>query len=1522
MKRVFVVILAVILCGLPHGRLWAQASRDILFRLTFDDTLKPANYKGDPAVKREGKAVYKPGRFGKALTVGEGFARLTCKAGTSKHDPNLNLRRGAISFWFKAVNWEPGEKRSHLFYRTNRIAINRIFTDAHGNLVFETGTDIDQKIAVRGSLASFKKGQWIHVVAAWNIREIRLYINGKLVDREECEDRFLSHGVKSDFIIGDIPRGMGRESARRTLIDDFTIYGRVVTPGEIWDGKSAASAGASLQYQPPLVSIPKALEAPQIDGVYNSSEWAHGAELTNFANVSDFRLASIQTKARIAWDGRKIYIVVRSPVLPGIPLKADCKKRDQNVWNDDAIQVYLTDPSGDRFHFVGNSAGVIFDRKYTSGIKDDIHWNGKWKFANTVADGVWTAEVGISFEDLEHKSPAEGETWRLNVTRDRVSPRNLSAWPVLSEYADTNRHAYLVFRSEGVVVTEAPSFEEVLGVRAKLKARLLCVGFSARSVDVRWQASAAGSSLLEKSRVYNLDPGRQKSTGISASLDMPADMFAYSVIDKKIGKVVYRTMAMFTEREALTVKLYPVPNKGICKISIKANDSGIAKMNPKAFVNIIPSGRHTPVASLKAGTLSRGRAGCEFPISDLETGLYDVCVELKAAGSTVLKKSVTFEKPKDPWRGTKAGLSDFPPPPWTPIEVSTKGDSELTVKCWNRTHVFNGGPLPSVIDNGGEKILAGPISIKTVVDGAEQTLKSGKLKLKSVDRNKVSFDVLLSSRKLTARGKTYMEYDGMLWTEITIKPRGKGVVDSLDLVVPIKGKYAKYRHWPGRVHLTGNLGRKNGWRWSYKLPKRAFFWLGNDDLGLTWFFETWSQFDHADAKNIVELVRKDGVLYIIIHYVGKPVTLKKPLTLSFGLQATPTRSRPRGWRSWGGGNIIDKNLDVSWTRERFHAYGAGYPQAANPDYYYRFIKNGREKGFAQIPYCVINWHGINSPELKYHQADWDLGGGINKYSDSRKFWWGLRICNAASSYADFFVWKARTFIEKNGLDGIYHDLQWSYTCANSNHGSGEAHRAIRGDREINKRLYTMMKQIGRPLWKWDHASNHVCSVTSPFSDVFTSGEEMCGGGGGKQPNHKVKSNYFYNMRLDYFKACGATGRQWGVTPMFLIQMTGSSPGYTEALYSILFAHDAVPVWEAHMKDIRYMRSVMRTLKGFNIGADDVEFLPYWHQTTPAKVTFTPDGGGPLRPFQVKYEIPKESKLLPEEAVGASVYCRKGKRSLVVVFNYTRDDGVAVVKIDVDKLGLKGKRVLATDAFTRNTWVRADRRISLPVKSLNYRLIWVEELEEYDFKRAVIKGKFPPMAEDVMLAGYRPNYPEKRAHGFEVVGDLRMSPWSGGADSYTGPQRSELAQTFTVKSATKVHRVEVCLNDREGAHTFRKPVRIAIAKLNDDGLPGVRVAGFTDFAPIYISHGSWRYVHFEIYTPVKLEPGRYALVFSKQPEAPEEFYHTRAPSLASSKMPGEYICRRESPARAGENYGWKKVPERIIPFGLFGYKSPN
>ncbi|MFH0965995.1 MAG: glycoside hydrolase domain-containing protein, partial [Planctomycetota bacterium] len=1049
----------------------AALFQQMFFRATYDDSADADVFRGDPKARVEGKVSFEEGVYGKAIVVGEDGARLTYTVASHAYPPNLSCLGGSVSFHFKAVDWEPTEKRSHLFFQVKSGALLRIFTDADGMLAFEIGTDVGQKRGVRASLEGCRRGEWIYAGATWSQEEIRLYLNGKLAARAENEERFLSYAVNTTFEVGDTPRGMGREGTRKTLIDDLTIFERALAEDELARVEAPGSGAKAPEYQPPVATAALTDAPPVMDGTWSAEEWRNAAQLTNFASVSDHKLAAIQTRAYVTYDAERIYFAVLSPVLPGAALTAQRKERDDGVWQDDAIQVYLTPPSGNTFTFIGNSIGTIYDRKYEKGIQYDVAWNGAWDYATGVEGEWWTAEVSIAFRELGTGTPSDGETWQLNVTRDRVQPQDLSAWPALSAYADSERHGRLVFSRSAPVVSEAPAFERIVGRKADLRAKI-SGGRTAEGANLKvaWIAALGGRIILSRSEEIALASGEEAEVRVEDELSNEPDLVAFTVTDKETGQTLYKSLASVGRREAVSVSFTPVPSQGICKVSVVLGYGAAA--NPRATIKLMRTGSSdggTPVVRIERLEGSRGSG--EFKLEEIEAGRYEVLTEIESYGTVAEWRTGEFVKPEEPWRGTRLGLSETPPPPWTPLTVEAGEDGALTARIWGREYVFRDGGLPErIVNDGSEMLLAGGAKIEARVGGTDEQWQPGRMRVVTQDKNAVTFETAETSQNFTLRAKTTVEFDGMLWTEMELVPKAAAQVEAVDLVVPLRSELVRYRHWPGDLALTGNIGRENGWRWMSELPKYAYFWLGNDDMGLTWFFETWGQFKHADAKATVELAREKKALTLRIRYVGEPAKIAEPLRLSFGLQATPTRPRPKGWRSWGGGNTVGTNISVPWTSEEDHRYGAGYPEAANEDYYYRLVKAQRENGWKVVPYNVLLWSANFSPEMQYNLVDWDLGGGINKYSDTRKFWWGRRICGGAASYGEFFTWKARRYIESTGIDGLYHDLQWSYKCGNPDHGYGETHRAIRGDRELNKRVYTMMKQFGRPLWKFDHAS--------------------------------------------------------------------------------------------------------------------------------------------------------------------------------------------------------------------------------------------------------------------------------------------------------------------------------------------------------------------------------------------------------------------------------------------------------------------
>lgn len=1311
---------------------------DIRFRAPFDGSLDAEMATGKPKPNRvTGELKYEVGRFGQALVGGEQGAVVEYRI-----ESNLDVKQGALSMWINPVNWQPGEKRSHVLLRFRHGSIFRLFIDEAGRLVFEAGPDLVETCRASTSITHLKQGEWAQIVVTWSAkqREVRLYTNGTLRDAVACEERFLPLVVNFDYQVGDIPRARGRQTPRKTLIDDLTIYRRPILPDEFGRIETGSSARKAPEYETPLISIRKA-PSFNIDGRIDEAEAANATTFGSFLNVSDHKLASIQTVVHCGYTDDTFYVGVQSPILPGIALKASTPNHDGPVWNDDAVQLHLAPPHGNsRFHFITNSKGVIFDRRETIGIKHDATWNGKWQVANRTDGGTWVMEMAVRFADLGLEPPKDGEKWRMNVTRDRVDPRNLSCWPKLSSFADTDKHGHVRFVGDGPAIS-VPRIGPVLGGRLAVDGTITGDKLSARLV-----ASRGGSILLENtSSLVAFD--EQVSGATPDCIDLR--VAGPGAVDTEYFRQV---VPLGQSQTTLRANFNPVPSSGICSVSITEQDPDVLKVKPSAVADLVRVGETNATRTIRFNAFTDGNASASFDIATLPSAEYELRVRVEHDGRILDQATAPFIKPHEPWRHLKVGHSDTPPPPWTPMQIK-QGDGELEIACWNRTHLFR-GPLPATIDNGGNQQLAAPIHLDAKIAGDTLTWSDARIhNVRSTD-TKATFDATMTAGPLSAKTQAYMEYDGMMWYEITVSPKTPTKLDALDLVIPIKAKFASLMHTPGDFYNTGKTGKTDGWTFDHD-AHWFFMWLGNEDLGFTWFYERPSQKRFADKDKFVRLERRGDQVLLKVRYIDQPITLDEPFTLQFGLQATPVRSRPKGWRSWGEPRPVGNSISIPWTDEHFDRYGAGFPEATSPASYTRFVASRKRYGRV-APYKILLWHGIQSPEWQYNAPDWDLGGGVNKYSDTRRFWWGGRVCGAADTFIDFITWKYRAHIHEHNLDGVYHDLQWSYRCGNANHGCAPSRRSIRGDRELNKRLYTTLKQFDRPVIKIDHASNLICSAFSAYGDVFTTGEEMCSGSEEpKKPHHRVWDNYFRVMSIAYFKAC-TMGRQWGVVPMFLLQMKQPNDAATEAIFSILLAHDAIPTWDAWAKDIGFMARLWRLLEDFNIGHDSIEFLPYWHDTTPAKVTeFTPHGGGPIRPVKVDTFEPKPWQTFEnDETYGASIYHLPGQRSLVVVYNYAQDDATAVVNLDLDAMGFDPSRTMATDAFMRFKWVQADQPIELDIKHRNFRLIWVEQRDDTP------DDAFPDQQVSLQkLAGERKYPGEDGRSGEQIVGDLWERPFA-------------------------------------------------------------------------------------------------------------------------------------------------------------------
>jgi len=282
-----------------------------------------------------------------------------------------------------------------------------------------------------------------------------------------------------------------------------------------------------------------------------------------------------------------------------------------------------------------------------------------------------------------------------------------------------------------------------------------------------------------------------------------------------------------------------------------------------------------------------------FDISSIPPGPIETEVSIYNECSTLLSRCVLavdiLEVPK--WLGSKTGLDDVVPQPWTPVKVH-----DGVVECWGRKYVFKGFPFPEKIETAGASILSSPIRLKAEVDGKIQRWDRKEILKCDSSKSKATIISIASSENLLLKGESTIEFDGMIKIDLEVSSsKGRGI-SSLILEIPFKSEHAKFIHY-------------NDCSWSYihepakitstiKLPFMPFVWLGDYDRGLMWFAESDEGLSVKDGSKIIEITptRENGVETVLlkIHLIDEPQSRIKNFRMTFGLQATPVKPIKNG----------------------------------------------------------------------------------------------------------------------------------------------------------------------------------------------------------------------------------------------------------------------------------------------------------------------------------------------------------------------------------------------------------------------------------------------------------------------------------------------------------------------------------------------------------------------------------------------------------------------------------------------------
>lgn len=670
-------------------------------------------------------------------------------------------------------------------------------------------------------------------------------------------------------------------------------------------------------------------------------------------------------------------------------------------------------------------------------------------------------------------------------------------------------------------------------------------------------------------------------------------------------------------------------------------------------------------------------------------------------------ETVPVVRRKAPWHNFRGGISDDVLPGFQPLQ-----QARGVVSGYRKQVTFGGCGMMGSIRVFDTELLAGPVRLKGASGGKAFTVmpKFARPKIIESTPARVHLEGASAAAPIACRMDTLMEYDGCIRFELTMQPAaGQSVkLDELYLEIPMRREVATHMHVCGQpmrsAFYAGRIPSGPGAVWEpYEHSPRTwrfnsdpkpgdgvvwtstdlvnarrspvgslttpFVWLGNYDMGLTWFADSDRGWWPTDARPALELVRDGKVVKLRVNFAGQPVELSDKRTIVWGLFVNPGKKltypeRPSGW------NFAYHQVSGRFTKPspRGVEFARIYPD--DPEKCRAYVAALHARDLDATPY-------IESSPMDFFAEDWDY---------YRNEWSGDGSVHGAQSAVDYAIYWLDRWQKDCAIDGVYIDN--TFVRLGFNPVSKSAWRLpdgrIQGGFDLwNQRQYyrrlrtTLIANRGR-----SHIELHMTACMIPpcfiWADTMLAGE--ISGVSGKT------ADFMDYWPLDQIGVLW-NGRLWGVPVRSLKKIF--DVGYKDraalekafrtrtAAMMLVGATDAVT--DHRLRKFGPVYHYEKRLPG--IWDDPQAFIPFWEDDV---LTSSTD----------------------------NVYTagwRYKDKLLVIVSNYRREPVKATVEVNtVDGLKKVAPLVKVRDLEnpdTELTWQRG--RLSLTVPARDYRFVLFE-----------------------------------------------------------------------------------------------------------------------------------------------------------------------------------------------------------------------
>ncbi len=671
---------------------------------------------------------------------------------------------------------------------------------------------------------------------------------------------------------------------------------------------------------------------PVIDGKITAGEWGNAIKTEGFVGVASGVLDPRDGSVWVGCDENKLYIAISSELPPGGKLIETVKVADGPTIHDSSVELwvdpFLTERLGGEskrlpyYQFIGNSLGLVYDKKLIPEGATSEEWNGKWEIGNSIdtKKNRWEMEIAIAWKDLgiEPGTNMIGKKVGLVISRNWKRPWVRSAWVPRASFSDPMTYARLAITKNSPVV-QIESLGDIFTGKFALKLRVKnpsegkidCV------VDVKAMHSdmpttsfraneviGAGADKLFEYRVKGdgFHPDAKHTVVIKVtSPDKKKEYFSQTLSWKFPAGKRWKLRSR-GQGSGVKFAYYPSLNKMRFQIDRKAvlgnlptNElrMRIHDKTEKTFFDQVFSLTKEEEQSYAAD------------LPDFDDGIFTINFQFLSVGKEVISLDKSFERIHFPWEQNQLGISKKVYAPFTPIRVS--GNKVGVVL---RDYTLDQLGLPEKIIAKGHDILSSEgMSIKYITtDGVTHGFDQKAGKFIQTKDNLVVYEGQAESSHILLNARSEIEYDGCVKVKLKIASlQPDKEIKELYLDIPLKGKYAELWHIAEaglRSNPAGKIPEGSGMVWNSNQTDNEpilgnflpYIWLGRAEEGIAWFADSDKGWKVDDQSPEMQIIREGNQVVLRICFINTPVKLEKPMNLIFGWQASPTKPMPKDWR--------------------------------------------------------------------------------------------------------------------------------------------------------------------------------------------------------------------------------------------------------------------------------------------------------------------------------------------------------------------------------------------------------------------------------------------------------------------------------------------------------------------------------------------------------------------------------------------------------------------------------------------------